>query len=82
MGSLLGAIEREHPDVIVTDIRMPPTNTDEGIQIAGRLSDSHPTIGVVVVSQYSGPGYALSLLERGSARGASSVSLSSDRRRV
>jgi DNA-binding NarL/FixJ family response regulator len=64
--SLMEAIERERPDVVVTDIRMPPTNTDEGIQVAARLRDSHPDIGVVVISQYAEPSYVLDLLDAGS----------------
>ena len=54
------------PDVVVTDIRMPPTSRDEGIQLAAELRDTHPEIGVVVLSQFSDPVYALALLERGS----------------
>lgn len=63
---LLEAIEREKPDVVLTDIRMPPTGTDEGIRAAAQLRRSHPNIGVVVLSQYAEPAYALSLLEEGS----------------
>ncbi len=55
------------PDVIVTDVRMPPTFTDEGIRIAVELRDSHPGVGVVVLSQYAEPGYANELLGGGSA---------------
>src|SRR4051812_35945583 len=54
------------PDVVITDIRMPPTNTDEGIRFAADLRDSHPQIGVVILSQFSDPTYALALLDRGS----------------
>jgi DNA-binding NarL/FixJ family response regulator len=54
------------PDVVVTDIRMPPTGTDEGIQIAAALRAAHPEVGVVVLSQYADPAYALALLEGGS----------------
>lgn len=68
--SLLAAVETEHPDVVVTDIRMPPDSSDEGIKAAARLRETHPAIGVVVLSQYSEPGYALALLEGGSARRA------------
>jgi DNA-binding NarL/FixJ family response regulator len=70
LDSLLAAVENEHPDVVVTDIRMPPNNSDEGIRAAARLRETHPDIGVVVLSQYSEPGYALALLEGGSARRA------------
>jgi DNA-binding NarL/FixJ family response regulator len=64
---LRAQIEEKRPDVVVTDIRMPPTGTDEGIQVAQALRQSHPEIGVVVLSQYVEPGYALALLEAGSA---------------
>jgi DNA-binding NarL/FixJ family response regulator len=70
MDSLLTAVERLSPDVVVTDIRMPPTNTDEGIRIAALLRERQPDVGVVVVSQYSEPAYALKLLESGSDRRA------------
>jgi DNA-binding NarL/FixJ family response regulator len=63
---LMETVERELPDVVVTDIRMPPTGTDEGIRAALALRDSQPGIGVVVLSQYVDPAYALALLERGS----------------
>jgi DNA-binding NarL/FixJ family response regulator len=68
--SLLAAVEAERPDVVVTDIRMPPTNTDEGIQAAERLRETSPEVGVVVLSQYASPSYVLALLEGGSARRA------------
>lgn len=68
--SLTEACERERPDVVVTDIRMPPTHTDEGIRVAAQLREQHPEIGVVVLSQYSDPLYALALFERGSNRRA------------
>jgi DNA-binding NarL/FixJ family response regulator len=58
------------PDVVVTDIRMPPSGDDEGIAFANRLRESHPEIGVVVVSQYADPRYGLALLEQGSDRRA------------
>jgi len=64
--SLLAAVDRERPDVVVTDIRMPPTSTDEGIRLAGLLRETHPGIGVVVLSNYAEPAYALALLESGS----------------
>ena len=67
LDSLLAAVETEQPDVVVTDIRMPPTDTDEGIRAAERLRDTNPEIGVVVLSQYATPSYALALLEHGSA---------------
>jgi DNA-binding NarL/FixJ family response regulator len=52
---VVAAVEREDPDVVLTDIRMPPTSTDEGIRLARALHLSHPKIGVVVVSQFSEP---------------------------
>lgn len=70
LASLLAAVEAEQPDVVVTDIRMPPTGTDEGIRAADRLRETHPEIGVVVLSQYAEPRYALPLLEHGTARRA------------
>lgn len=68
--SLTRAIEQHDPDVVVTDIRMPPTGTDEGIRLAGQLRETRPHIGVVVLSQYAEPAYALQLLEKGSERRA------------
>jgi DNA-binding NarL/FixJ family response regulator len=65
--SLLEAIDAETPDVVLTDIRMPPSKTDEGIQVATLLRAEHPAIGVLVLSQYSEPSYALALLDAGSA---------------
>jgi DNA-binding NarL/FixJ family response regulator len=67
LDALLAAVDTELPDVVVTDIRMPPTGTDEGIQAAERLRESQPAIGVVVLSQYVEPRYALALLEAGTA---------------
>lgn len=64
---LLALVREQQPDVVVTDIRMPPTGTDEGIQAASWLREHFPKTGVVVLSQYVAPGYALALLERGSA---------------
>ena len=67
LDSLLAAVDAHGPDVVVTDIRMPPNNTDEGIRAAERLRETHPDVGVVVLSQYATPSYALALLESGSA---------------
>ena len=67
---LLEAIERHQPDLVLTDIRMPPSHQDEGIVAARQLRDSHPELGVVVLSQFVDPAYALALLDNGSnARG-------------
>ena len=68
LDSLFAAVEAERPDVVITDIRMPPGNSDEGIRAANRLRISHPDVGVVVLSQYTTPSYALALLDSGSAR--------------
>jgi DNA-binding NarL/FixJ family response regulator len=67
LDALLEAVDRERPNVVVTDIRMPPGNSDEGIQAARRLRESHPEVGVVVLSHYADPSYALALLDTGSA---------------
>jgi DNA-binding NarL/FixJ family response regulator len=68
--TLLAAIEAKKPDVVVTDIRMPPTGEEEGLRVASSLRETHPDIGVVVLSQYAEPTYVLQLLEGGSARRA------------
>ena len=68
LDSLLAAVDAERPDVVVTDIRMPPHDTDEGIRVAERLRETSPDVGVLVLSQYATPGYVLALLEGGSAR--------------
>lgn len=66
LDSLLEAVDERHPDVVVTDIRMPPTYSDEGIRLAALLRERHPEIGVVVLSNYAEPLYATALLESGS----------------
>lgn len=66
LDSLLAAVDVERPDVVLTDIRMPPGGSDEGIQAAERLRETRPEVGVVVLSQFSDPEYALALLEHGS----------------
>lgn len=70
LDSLLAAVDTERPDVVVTDIRMPPGGMDEGIRAADRLRETHPDVGVVVLSQYAQPTYALALFENGTARRA------------
>jgi DNA-binding NarL/FixJ family response regulator len=68
--ALIAAVDAELPDVVLTDIRMPPSGDDEGITVANRLRETHPEIGVVVVSQYANPRYGVALLEGGSERRA------------
>lgn len=65
--SLRAAIERERPDAVLTDIRMPPTGIDEGIQVARELSVDHPKMGVVILSQFVEPSYVLAFFESGTA---------------
>ncbi|MET0604715.1 MAG: response regulator [Baekduia sp.] len=67
---LMLTVEAERPDVVVTDIRMPPTDTDEGIAVAARLRETAPEVGVVILSQFTDPRYGLALLESGSDRRA------------
>jgi DNA-binding NarL/FixJ family response regulator len=66
LDALLAVVEAQRPDVVMTDIRMPPDSSDEGIRAALALRETHPDLGVVVLSQYSDPAYALALLETGS----------------
>ena len=66
LDALVAAVDAEEPNVVVTDIRMPPGNGDEGIQAALRLRETNPDVGVVVLSQYATPSYVLALLEGGS----------------
>jgi DNA-binding NarL/FixJ family response regulator len=68
LDGLLELIEAETPDVVVTDIRMPPTGTDEGVRAAQQLRETHPGMGVVVLSHYLEPSYAISIFAKG-ARG-------------
>jgi DNA-binding NarL/FixJ family response regulator len=65
LDTALHAIERSEPDVVVTDIRMPPTMTDEGIRLAAEIGRRYPGTGVVVLSQYDDPEYVLALLGAG-----------------
>jgi DNA-binding NarL/FixJ family response regulator len=65
--SLLDAVTEYEPDVVLTDIRMPPDSTDEGIRAANQLRGTYPHVGVVVLSQYDDAAYALALLRDGSA---------------
>ena len=63
---LLAAVDEHGPDVVLTDIAMPPTHTDEGIRAAIRIRDERPHVGVVVLSQYAEPDYVLDLFDGGS----------------
>jgi len=67
LDSLLTAVEEHRPGAVLTDIRMPPTNTTEGIEAARRIRAEHPDIGVVVLSQYAEEDYAYELLRDGAA---------------
>ena len=69
-GSLRAAVADRRPDVVLTDIRMPPSGDGEGLAVAEELRVSRPEVGVVVVSQFTSPVYALRLLEGGSERRA------------
>lgn len=62
---LIEAVESHNPDVVITDIRMPPTRTDEGVRAAREIRETHSSTGVVVLSQYVEPEYALKLFEAG-----------------
>jgi DNA-binding NarL/FixJ family response regulator len=64
--SLMAAVEEQRPDVVLTDIRMPPSQTDEGVRAAQWMRRAHPGIGVVVLSQYVEADYAVRLFEQGS----------------
>jgi DNA-binding NarL/FixJ family response regulator len=59
---LLAAVDEHRPDAVITDIRMPPTNSDEGVRAALAIREAHPDVGVVVLSQHASPAYALALL--------------------
>lgn len=66
----VSAVEETEPDVVLTDVRMPPTFTDEGVQLARQLRRTHPRLGVVVLSQYAEPSYAAAVLGDRSSRRA------------
>src|SRR5947207_6314239 len=66
LDDLRETVERDKPDAVLTDIRMPPTNTDEGIRFQGELRSSHPEVGGVVLSQHADPSYAMALFANGS----------------
>ncbi len=65
-GEMAALVQTTHVDVVVLDIRMPPTHTTEGITLAGHLRKHHPGIGIVILSQHHDPEYALELLGDGS----------------
>ncbi|MEU9017822.1 response regulator transcription factor [Actinomadura sp. NPDC048394] len=65
--ALLTEVERHAPDVAVIDIRMPPTHTDEGLQVAARLRQTHPALGILLLSQWVHAGRALDLFRSGGA---------------
>lgn len=65
---LMAAVEAERPDVAIIDIRMPPSHTDEGLRAARELRVRYPTMGVLVLSQYVRPSYAVELLQDGAER--------------
>ena len=63
--SLLARIDELHPDLVVLDVRMPPTFRDEGVRAAVRLRRTHPSIGILLLSQYAEEQYATELLAAG-----------------
>jgi len=67
LDGLLAAVEEQAPDVVLTDIRMPPSHSTEGIEAARKIRADHPEIGVVVLSQYAEEDYAYELLKDGAA---------------
>ena len=68
LDQLLDAVERCRPDLVITDIRMPPTRSDEGLRAARALRESHPQVGVIVLSQYADLGYVAELFRAGAHR--------------
>jgi DNA-binding NarL/FixJ family response regulator len=66
--SAVELVDTYGPTILVTDIRMPPTSTDEGIRLAQWMRTAHPDVGVIVLSNYADPRYAAGLLEGGTAR--------------
>jgi DNA-binding NarL/FixJ family response regulator len=65
--SAVALIETHRPTLLFTDVRMPPTSTDEGIRLARWMRSAHPDIGVIVLSQYADPSYVSGLLDGGTA---------------
>jgi DNA-binding NarL/FixJ family response regulator len=68
--TLRAAVDELRPDVVITDIRLPPTFADEGVRFAAELRLNNPEIGVIVLSQHADPGYATLLFEHGATRRA------------
>lgn len=67
--ALAGAVHREVPDLVLTDVRMPPGNTDDGLRTAVALRETYPRLPVLVLSQYVERSYALRLLDSGGGAG-------------
>jgi DNA-binding NarL/FixJ family response regulator len=65
--SAVELVEKNQPTMVITDVRMPPTSTDEGIRLARWMRAAHPDTGVIVLSQYADPRYAAGLLDGGTA---------------
>jgi DNA-binding NarL/FixJ family response regulator len=65
--SAVELIDKHHPTLLFTDVRMPPTSTDEGVRLARWMRSAHPDTGVIVLSQYVEPGYVTGLLDGGTA---------------
>lgn len=67
-GELLAMVDARQPDIVITDIRMPPTHTTEGLVVAAQIRERHPAVAILVLSQYVETTHALRLLERGAGR--------------
>ena len=65
---LIEIVDQVSPDLVITDVRMPPTRVDEGIEAANRFRTSHPDVGVLVLSQFADPAYLRRLVDGGSGR--------------
>lgn len=65
--SAVELVQKHRPTILITDVRMPPTSTDEGIRLAQWMRTAHPEVGVIVLSNYAEPSYAAGLLEGGTA---------------